>query len=528
MSTFIRPENRSAWAALQSLAQDSQLNLPQLLQIPGRSHTFTFSGAGLTLDVSRQRIDARVWNALLDLAQQSGVMDQAQQMVQGEPLNFTEARPVLHMALRGQAGQGAPWGDAITGQVQHELDRFLRFAQFARDGQWFGADQGPITDVVNLGIGGSDLGPRMAIHALATSSASALRVHQVSNVDAEALRRCLSTLQPARTGFIVQSKTFTTQETMTLFQSAKRWLSDGGCPADRLAQHLVAVTAKPELAQQQGFLHDRTFLFWDWVGGRYSVWSAIGLPLALAIGPSQFRSFLQGAHEMDRHFLSAEPARNLPLIMALCGVWNGNFLHARTLNIAPYAYGLKEFVSYVQQLEMESNGKRIHCDGSPAQIQTAPVIWGGLGIDGQHAYFQLMHQGSQMVPVDFIGVSQSDCDLPLTSMHQQVVQQNMQAQAQALALGRNEADTYQALLAEGLTPEHARWLAPHRTYAGNVPSSMIGLDRLDAAGLGALVALYEHKVFCQSVLWGINAYDQWGVELGKTMVKQMAASTSVH
>jgi glucose-6-phosphate isomerase len=527
MNPFIKPENRTAWKTLSTLAQDSTLNLPRLLQDPGRSQRLTFSAAGLTLDVSKQRIDARVLDALLELAQESGVMQFAGQMVRGEILNFTEKRPVLHMALRGQSGQDAPWGKTISDQVQFQLDRFLGFAETARSGLWLGHDQSPITDVVNLGIGGSDLGPRMASHALARC-ASGIKVHQVSNVDAEALQRCLSDLHPARTGFIVQSKTFTTQETFTLFQSARRWLSDGGCPSDQMAKHLVAVTAQPELALQQGFLPEQTFLFWDWVGGRYSIWSAIGLPLAMAIGETQFRAFLRGGWDMDRHFLSTEPERNLPLMMALCGVWNGNFLNARTLNIAPYAYALGQFVPYVQQLEMESNGKHIHLDGSVANIQTAPVIWGGSGIDGQHAYFQLMHQGSQMVPVDFIGVRQSDSDLPLSRQHQQVVSQNMQAQAQALALGRNEKATFEALLAEGLSTEQARGLSPHRTYVGNIPSSTLWLDTLDAAHLGALAALYEHKVFCQSVLWGINAFDQWGVELGKTLVKQMANEISTN
>jgi glucose-6-phosphate isomerase len=522
MKDFIRPEQRPAWTALSSLAQDPQLTLPRLLQEPDRTQTLCFSAAGLTLDVSCQRVDHRVLKALFELAQQSQVMDRARQMVQGKPLNFTEGRPALHMALRDPGAAHPPWGQAIGDQIQLQLDRFLRFAEQARAGQWLGHDQRPITDVVNLGIGGSDLGPRMASHALATDRVAGVRVHHVSNVDADALQRCLSGLQPARTGFIVQSKTFTTQETLTLFHSAQRWLTDGGCPADHMVKHLVAVTAKPDLALAQGFLPEQTFLFWDWVGGRYSVWSAIGLPLAMAIGGAHFKSFLQGARDMDQHFLSAEPERNLPLIMALCGVWNGNFLQARTLHIAPYAFGLGQFVPYVQQLEMESNGKRIHWDGSTAQIQTAPVIWGGLGIDGQHAYFQLLHQGSQLVPVDFIGVRHSASDMPLASQHQQVVLQNMQAQAQALAWGRHETQTAQALLAEGLSPEQVQMLTPHRTYAGNVPSSTIWLDQLDPAGLGALLALYEHKVFCQSVLWGINAYDQWGVELGKTLFKQMA------
>jgi glucose-6-phosphate isomerase len=336
-------------------------------------------------------------------------------------------------------------------------------------------------------------------------------VHYVSNVDAWSLYTTLATLNPARTAFVVQSKTFTTQETMTLATSAKRWLLDAGCPEGQLHQHLIAVTANPQISQAQGFSPEHTFGFWDWVGGRYSVWSAIGLPLAISIGAFAFQDMLLGARAMDEHFMSAPKDQNLPLLMALLGVWNRNFLGATTHNIAPYASPLGKFASFLQQMDMESNGKRTHIDGSPVEVATAPVLWGGLGIDGQHAYFQLIHQGQHLVPMDFIGLRTERSPLPFAAEHHRVVLLNMQAQAQALAIGRSPEETVQRL-------------APHRSYPGNVPSTTIWVDALTPRSMGALMALYEHKVFCQAAIWGIHAYDQWGVELGKKMAKDMEAA----
>jgi glucose-6-phosphate isomerase len=292
-----------------------------------------------------------------------------------------------------------------------------------------------------------------------------------------------------------------------------------------LSRHLVAVTAKPELARQQGFDPAQTFLFWDWVGGRYSVWSAIGLPLALAIGSDAFRRFLQGARDMDAHVLSAPFAQNLPMLLALIGIWNGNFLGATSINIAPYAYALSQFVPFVQQLDMESNGKSTHVDGSPVQIQTGPIVWGGLGINGQHAYYQLIHQGRHVVPVEFIGVRQCPEVLPDAERHHRLALNNLRAQARAMALGRNARQTHDALRGEGLTAHQAQAMEPHRTYAGNNPSMTLWLPSVTPHSLGALIALYEHKVFCQSVIWGINPFDQWGVELGKTMLREIDAPT---
>ena len=518
-------QHGSAWSTLCRMAQDRPLHLQSLLLDARRAQQMQFSAAGITLDASRQRIDQLTLNTLMAWAREARVPQQAQAMFRGECINTTEERPVLHVALRGSHVAEPTWGLDISDQIERELDRFLNFAQCVRQCQWLGYDGRAITDVVNIGIGGSDLGPRMATQALAGNSAAKRlgqpRVHYISNPDASAFYDLLSGLDPARTGFIVQSKTFTTQETLTLAESARSWLRGGGCPDRDVPNHMVAVTARADRAYDQGFLSDQTFLFWDWVGGRYSVWSAIGLPLAISIGAHAFRQFLQGARDMDEHFLGADPEQNLPLVMALVGAWNGNFLGATTLHIAPYAYGLSLFVPFVQQLEMESNGKSTGLDGQRVGMQTSPIVWGGLGIDGQHAYFQLIHQGTHLIPVDFIGVLEHNSAGARADEHHQVVLSNLLAQAQALALGRNTDDTLAALAAEGLAPSKAMHLAPHRTYVGNIPNSIIWLECLNPRSLGALIALYEHKVFCQAALWGINAFDQWGVELGKSMIHQM-------
>jgi len=530
MNHFNRPEQRPAWQALQALADVPMPHLRELLQDSTRNAALQFEAAGIQADASRQRVTPAVMQALLQLAEDSQVLPQALAMFKGDAINTTEHRPVLHMALRGDHVVSPPWGAAITADVQRELTRFTDFAETLRAGRVLGFTSEAITDVVNLGIRGSDLGPRMATEALGQLSpelkSPPVRVHHVSNVDPWCLATTLAPLNPARTLFIVQSKTFTTQETLTLAASAKRWLQDAGCSASQLPQQLVAVTAKPGLAQAEGFLPAHCFVFWDWVGGRYSVWSAIGLPLAIAIGKTAFLHMLEGGQAMDHHFTNTPPARNLPLLMALWGVWNRNFLGATTHHVAPYAAPLGRFVPFLQQMDMESNGKRVHVDGSIATVGTSPVLWGGLGIDGQHAYFQLLHQGQHLVPMDFIGVRQGHAGLPLAAEHQRVVLLNLQAQAQALALGRSVADTAQLLRDSGMPAADAQALAPHRSYSGNVPSTVLWLDQLTPHSLGALIALYEHKVFCQAAIWGIHAYDQWGVELGKTMAKAMEIASN--
>lgn len=520
MNTFVPPQNRAAWRHLQTLADQGVPHLRDLRAAPALSR---IEAAGLTLDSSRQRLTPAVWQGLLDLATESDVVGQTRAMFAGEPINATERRAVLHVALRGADWAEAPWGDAISAQVRTERERFLTFAEEVRAGLR-GFTGGPITDIVNVGIGGSDLGPRMTCEALGHLSGTRLRVHFASNPDTWSLHSVLRHLQPANTLFIVQSKTFTTQETMALAESALRWLGDGGCPRESLGLHLAAVTANPALARAQGHTDDRIFGFWDWVGGRYSVWSAIGLPLAISVGAPAFREFLAGAHAMDRHFLSAPAAENLPLRLALTGIWNRNFLGARNLLIANYSAQLSDFTRFIQQMDMESNGKRTHIDGSATAVGTGPIVWGGLGMDGQHAYFQLLHQGMHTVPVEFIGLEDETLTFPYAEEHHAVTNSNLLAQATALAYGRSQEETLNEMLADGVDRAEAQRLAPHRAHPGNVPSHILWMKTLTPRTLGALVAAYEHKVFCQAAIWGIHAYDQWGVELGKKLAKAIQAN----
>ncbi len=519
--SFVAPPQRAAWQRLQALSEQPLPHLRELLREPSRGPAMTLSACGITLDTSRQRVNERIDHALLQLAEEAQVQAQLKAMLGGDAINATEGRAVLHMALRGAQQADPPWGQAISDAVNGVLDRMLNFAQALHDGQARGHTGEAITDVVNIGIGGSDLGPRMAAQALQALHGSHTRVHFISNPDAWGLYALLRGLDPARTLFIVASKTFTTQETMTLALSARQWLLDGGVAETDLRLHLAAVSAAPDKAAALGIDVANVFGFWDWVGGRYSVWSAVGLALAVAVGAEAFRDFLAGAHAMDQHVQQAPAAQNLPLRMALLGIWNRNFLGATSHLIVSYASRLQHFTPFIQQMDMESQGKRTHVDGTRPEVGTGPIVWGGLGIDGQHAYFQLLHQGTHLVPADFIGVRVEDTPLPMAAEHHDVVNVNLRAQVQALALGRDEAATADMLRADGLSEAQVQALTPHRSFAGNVPTNVVWLDRLDAPSLGALIALYEHKVFYQSAIWGIHAYDQWGVELGKTMVKSL-------
>lgn len=520
-----RPVCLPAWRRLEALARAPQAPLRALLEDEktrtARAQALTFEAAGLRLDATRQALDLPVWSALLDLAREADIAGQADALRRGERVNTTEGRAALHPALRGNGDAAAPWGRAITSAVQHERERFLAAAERLRCGAWRGQRGRPIRAVVNLGIGGSDLGPRMATTALAAFASADLTLRYVSNPDAWSLYEALHGLVPDETLFVVQSKSFTTPETQAMAHSARQWLSEAGLGPEAQRAHLVAVTARPDLAAAQGFDPAHTFVFWDWVGGRYSVWSAIGFPLAVAIGADAFRALLAGARAMDEHFWSAPAARSLPLALALLSVWNRNFLRCPTLLVAVYAQRLRLFVPYLQQLAMESNGKRVHHDGMPCTVETAPIVWGGVGSEGQHAYFQLVHQGCHRVPVDFIGVDSEDTPLPLAAQHHQLVRLSLLAQAQALALGRDTAQTRAQLLAEGLDAKTADALLAHRTFPGNVPSNVLWLPRLDPYHLGALMAAYEHKTFCEAAIWDICAFDQWGVELGKTLLRAL-------
>jgi glucose-6-phosphate isomerase len=520
--TFVQPQRTAQWQHLAALPATPHLR--DLLQDQQRSNAYQLTGAGVTLDFSRQRVDDTTLSALHALAQARGVLPMAHDMVRGQHINTTENRAVLHMALRGAGQAQAPWGEDISLQVRKELNRFLTFADTVHNGEALGHTGLAITDVVNVGIGGSDLGPRMATQALAAQAGKRVRVHFVSNPDAWALHQTLAGLDAARTLVVVSSKTFTTQETLTLATTAREWLVASGISEAAIGKHLAAVSAATDKTSAFGISPERVFGFWDWVGGRYSVWSAIGLPLAISIGSDNFLAFLAGAHAMDQHFLHTPAQHNLPLTMALLGIWNRNFLGAPTQLVAPYAWRLEKFTAFIQQMDMESNGKSTHINGDPVAIGTGPIVWGGLGIDGQHAYFQLIHQGTHTVPVDFIGVRTEDTPGARAQEHHRVTLLNLNAQAKALACGRDQADTAQSLRDAGMSEADVTRLTPHRAFAGNVPSNVLWLDALTPHTLGALIALYEHKVFCQAAIWGIHAYDQWGVELGKTMAKAMESA----
>ncbi len=543
--SFDSPEQSPAWQALQRLAAAPIATIRQLRAPvtnspnpwPERDGALQFSAAGIRLDARNQALGYDHWQALLALTETQQIFSWATAQRRGLAVNTTEGRCALHALLRADSSDmpedlgaafvdnhnGSPTHLPIAIQVFTERERMLTAAQSIRAGEWKGFRQTPFTDVVNIGIGGSDLGPRMAMQALVgrtdTDTPFSPRVHFLSNPDAWSVYERLASLDPATTLFVLQSKSFTTPETQRIAQTAREWLLAAGCPAASLMAHWAVVTARTDLATAAGFPGERVFPIWPWVGGRTSVWSSIGLPLAVAIGPHAFRAFLAGGRAMDSHFWSAPAEKNMPLAMALMALWNRHFLGCPSQAVAVYASPLAGFVPFLQQLEMESIGKRTHLSGEKAEVATGAVVWGGLGIDGQHAYFQLLHQGQHRVPVDFIAVEDDPCPLPQAQTHQEMVHANLKAQAQALADGRTASETAAALARAGLTPDEIHQLTPHRTFAGNVPNSVLWLSQRDPFHLGALVALYEHKVFCQAMLCQIQPFDQWGVELGKSLLR---------
>jgi glucose-6-phosphate isomerase len=505
------------WKALQDLARKA----PGLRQLfAAEAHRFTAFSCetnGLLLDYSKQRVDRPIVAALLALARACNVEAQRDAMLRGDPINITEGRAVLHTALRMPAGSALKIGTQDAAADAFAVrERVAAFADRVRAGAWRGHSGKPIRHVINLGIGGSDLGPQMVQLALTPAATPDLSFHFVSNVDgrhlADVIRLVDTANEADQTLVIVASKTFTTLETMMNAHSARAWLLARGVPLEKLAQHVVAVSTSVAAARAFGVAEENVFPFWDWVGGRYSVWSAIGLPVVLSIGPRAFEEFLAGAHAMDRHFATAPLEKNLPVLFALMGIWNVNFLGCGALSIAPYHQRLARLPAYLQQLEMESTGKRVSRDGVPLDFATCPVLFGEPGTNGQHAYFQLLHQGPQPVPVDFIAVAKDDSGLP---GHNEALLANCFAQSQALAFGRTEDE------ARAEAGADKAWLAPHRTFPGDRPSNTLLLDALTPSSLGALIALYEHKVFVQAAMWGVNAFDQWGVELGKALAKRV-------
>jgi glucose-6-phosphate isomerase len=478
---------------------------------PGRVARLTVSLDDLTVDLSKEKIDGPALDALLSLAEATGVGDLRDRMAAGDTVNVTEGRAALHMALRGSVSPSVEGVD----EVAAVRERFLAFAETVRDGRHAPAGK-PITDVVNIGIGGSDLGPVMAVRALA-AHADGPRVHFISNVDGAHAADVLRGLDPTSTLAIVASKTFTTIETMTNARTVRAWLEDG--VGDAAGAHLAAVSTNLDACAAFGIPAERVFGFWDWVGGRYSLWGAIGLPIAMAVGRGGFEALLAGAAAMDRHFLTAPASENLPILLGLVAIWRRNILCLPSVALIPYDQRLERFPAYVQQLDMESLGKRVSGDGSPLPRASGAVIWGEPGTNAQHSFFQLLHQGTDIVPVDFIlGAEASEGPGP---HHTQLVA-NCLAQSAALAFGMTEAEVRAEMAAAGKTDAEIDRLAPHRTFPGDRPSTTILHRRLDPFSLGRLIALFEHKVFVQAAIWGLNPFDQWGVELGKVLAKSLA------
>ncbi|MBL0140541.1 MAG: glucose-6-phosphate isomerase [Betaproteobacteria bacterium] len=504
----------AAWKALaQHQREIRDLHLRELFAgDPARAERMTIEAAGLTLDYSRNRITDETIKLLVALAEQSGLRSRIEAMFRGERVNVTENRAVLHVALRAPRGASIMVdGQNVVPAVHAVLDRMEAFAARVRSGAWTGHGGKRIRNVVNIGIGGSDLGPVMAYEALKHYSDRGMTFRFVSNVDGTDFAEATRDLDAAETLFIVASKTFTTLETMTNAHTAREWLLralDGDERA--VAKHFVAVSTNAAKVSAFGIDTANMFGFWDWVGGRYSMDSAIGLSTMLAIGPGHFRALLDGFHEMDEHYRSAPFARNLPVLMGLLALWYNNFFGAQTVAVLPYEQYLKRFPAYLQQLTMESNGKRVTLDGKPVERDTGPIYWGEPGANGQHSFYQLIHQGTRLIPCDFIAFAQS---LNPLGRHHDILLANVFAQAEALAFGK----TADEVGAEG-TPD---WLVPHRVFEGNRPSNTILARRLTPATLGSLVALYEHSVHTQGVMWHIDSFDQWGVELGKVLAQRI-------
>ena len=513
-----RCDQTEAWAALaghfEAHGRDFDIR-DAFARDAGRFDALSIEAPEVFADLSKNRIDTATTHFLLDLARECRVEERRDAMLRGDPINTTEGRAVLHTALRAPRGKGP-----FSADVHSVLDAMYAYVEGVRDTATSG-----IKHVVNIGIGGSDLGPQMVVPALDAFAHPGLTLHFVSNVDGHDIVPVLRKLKPAETLFIIASKTFTTQETMANAHAAKAWFEANG--GTDTAKHFVATTTNIEAAAQFGIT--TTFGFWDWVGGRYSLWSSIGLPIALAIGADNFRALLAGAHAMDEHFAHTPAAKNLPLLLGLIDVWYRNFHRFTTRCMAPYHQGLKRLPAYLQQLEMESNGKQVDLDGDPVPFATSPVVWGEPGTNGQHAYYQMLHQGTDVIPVEFILVKNvthdmSDLHGPLLAQLERqhtMLLSNGLAQSQALMQGKTTAQAEAEKAPTASKEIDALTLAKHRTFPGNRPSTTLLLDRLTPRSLGALIACYEHRVFTSGALWGINSFDQWGVELGKALANQL-------
>jgi len=485
---------------------------------PNRFKRYSASGAGILLDYSKNRIDEDTMAALFDLVRAAGVEERRDQMCEGEHINITEDRAVMHMALRYQGDHPVPVdGKDVMPDIRAVLAAVETYTNAIRSGEIRGHGGEQFTDVVNIGIGGSDLGPAMVTLALEPYTRADLHAHYVSNVDGAHIHDILKRLDPKRTLFIVASKTFTTDETMTNANTAREWIADT-LGEVAVPNHFAAVSTNIPACAKFGIREDRIFGFWDWVGGRYSVWSAIGLPIAIAVGYDNFAKFLAGADAMDRHFLTAPLEENLPVIMAMLGVWYRNVWGFSTHAVLPYDQRLSRFAAYLQQQDMESNGKSVTLSGKPVGWSTGPIVWGEPGTNGQHAFYQLIHQGTDVIPADFMIAARPHESLP---PHHDKLVANVLAQSEALMLGKTEEEVVGELKAQGLDKAKIKELTPHKVFPGNRPSNTLFYEQLTPETLGSLVALYEHKVFTQGVIWNVNSYDQWGVELGKQLAKAL-------
>ncbi len=482
-----------------------------------RFERFSLKLGPVLLDYSKNRITDKTVRLLLDLARERGLEEKIQAMFAGEKINQTENRSVLHMALRNRSGTPMyAEGQDVMPDVLQVLEQMGAFVGQVRSGRWKGATGKAITDVVNIGIGGSDLGPRMVTRALSYYGLESLKIHFVSNIDGTHIQETLKGLSPETTLFIVASKTFSTQETMTNAGTAKQWLLEEIQDESAVASHFVALSTNTEGVRNFGIDPRNMFRFWDWVGGRFSLWSAIGLPIALAVGMERFEELLSGAHLVDRHFSRAPLEENLPVIMGLLAVWYADFFQCETQAILPYDQYLEDFPAFLQQGEMESNGKRATLSGGLAEYPTGPVIWGEPGTNGQHAFYQLIHQGTRLIPCDFIGFVRS---LNPLGRHHRILMANFFAQTEALMRGKTREEVRAELEAEGRSEDAIQRLLLHKLFPGNRPSNSFLIESLTPYSLGALIALYEHRIFVQGVIWDINSFDQWGVELGKQLAK---------
>lgn len=510
-----------AWRALESHFQEiSDTHMRDLFQQDAeRFKKFSLRFEDILLDYSKNRITKETMQLLFNLAEEVSLKDAIERMFSGEKINNTEDRSVLHVALRNRSNRPIMVeGKDVMPGINDVLDRMRDFTAKVRNGEWRGCTGNKITDIVNIGIGGSDLGPVMVCDALKPFAQEGLKVHFVSNVDGTQIVETLKGLSRESTLFVIVSKTFTTQETLANAKTARDWFLTRGGTKAAVSKHFVAVSTNAQAVENFGIDTDHMFEFWDWVGGRYSLWSAVGLSIALYVGMNNFEKLLTGAHEMDEHFRTAPPKENLPVILALLGVWYNNFFDADSHAILPYDQYMHRFPAYFQQGDMESNGKQVTRDGEAVDYSTGPIIWGEPGTNGQHAFYQLIHQGTKLIPTDFL--APVDTNNPI-GQHHTLLLSNFFAQSEALMLGKTDDEVRAELKVDGITGDAAQALLPHKVFPGNRPSNSILFQKLSPKTLGSLIAMYEHKIYVQSVIWNLNAFDQWGVELGKQLARKI-------